>query len=117
MSNLYHTLAEVYDTIYQSFINYDEEYAYYSDKLRKYNSKSVIELGSGTGNLARRFIAGGFKYTGLDLNQAMLEIASKKNPGIEFIEADMRNFQLAEKRDACIIAGRSASYCLQITML
>ena len=96
--------------MYQTFINYDEEYAYYSNKLQKYNADSVIELGCGTGSLASRFTANGFDYTGLDLNKTMLDIAEKKNPGAKFIEADMRSFQLQEKKQACIIAGRSISY-------
>ena len=110
MNNLYKNFAEVYEMMYQAFINYDEEYAFYSGKLKKYKSKSLVEPGCGTGNLAIRFMAGGFKYTGLDLNKAMLAVAKRKNAEIEFIEADMRNFQLARKQDACIIAGRSSSY-------
>jgi SAM-dependent methyltransferase len=110
MNNLYTIHPDIYEMMYQTFINYDEEYAFYSGKLKKYNSKSVVEPGCGTGHLASRFIANGFEYTGLDLNKAMLDIAKRKNPGIEFIEADMRNFQLAAKKDACVIAGRSSSY-------
>jgi len=110
MNNLYKNFSEVYEMMYQTFINYDEEYDYYSGKLKKYNSSSVFELGCGTGNLAKRFIKNGFNYTGLDLNKAMLDIAEVKNPGFEFMVADMRNFQLPEKKQACIIAGRTTSY-------
>ena len=112
MNNLYTTHPDVYEMMYKTFINYDEEYSYYSDKLKKYNAGSVIELGCGTGSLAKRFIANGFDYTGLDLNKTMLDLASGKSPGVKFIEADMRNFQLQEKKQACIIAGRSISYLM-----
>ncbi len=98
--------------MYQTFINYDEEYAYYSDKLKKNNAGSVIELGCGTGSLASRFTANGFDYTGLDLNKTMLDIAERKSPGAKFIEADMKSFQLEQKKQACIIAGRSISYLM-----
>jgi SAM-dependent methyltransferase len=98
--------------MYQSFINYDEEYKYYSSKLEKYNARSLFELGCGTGSLANRFIKSGFRYTGLDLSKLMLEIADKKIPGADFVEGDMRNFQLQEKKQACIIAGRSISYLM-----
>ncbi len=110
MNNLYTNHSEIYEMMYQTFINYDEEYAYYSDKLKKYNAGSVIELGCGTGSLASRFTANGFDYTGLDLNKTMLDIAERKNPGAKFIEADMKSFQLQRKKQACIIAGRSISY-------
>src|SRR6266550_4021901 len=108
MSNLYNNLSEIYEMMYQTFINYDEEYRYYSDKLKKYNSKSVIELGSGTGNLGTGFIADGIDYTGVDMNSAMLEMAKKKNLKGIFREDDMRNFTLPERKDACIFAGRTS---------
>lgn len=112
MDTIYANHSEIYEMMYKTFINYDEEYKYYSNKLKKYNAESLIELGCGTGSLASRFIANGFKYTGIDLNKTMLAIAEKKNPGGEFIEADMRSFQLQEKKQACIIAGRSTSYLM-----
>jgi hypothetical protein len=43
MTKLYSNLSEIYEMMYQTFINYDEEYAYYSAKMKKYNSKSVVE--------------------------------------------------------------------------
>ncbi len=112
MNNLYITHSEIYEMMYQTFINYDEEYVYYSNKLTKYNAQSVFELGCGTGNLAQRFIENGFNYTGIDLNSSMLDIAKRKTPGAVFIEGDMRNFELPEKKQACIIPARTISYLM-----
>ncbi len=112
MNNLYTNHPGIYEMMYQTFINYDEEYAFYSQKLKKYNAESLIELGCGTGSLASRFIANRYEYTGIDLNRTMLDIAVKKNPGVAFLQADMRDFQLPEKKQACIIAGRSISYLM-----
>ena len=112
MNNIYITHSEIYEMMFQTFINYDEEYAYYSNKLKNYNAQSVFELGCGTGNLANRFLINGFNYTGLDLNKAMLDIAERKTPEAEFMEADMRNFSLPEKKQACIIAARTISYLM-----
>lgn len=110
MTNLYSNLSEIYEMMYQTFINYNEEYDYYSSKLKKYDAESVFELGCGTGNLASLFIANGFNYIGLDLNKALLDIAKRKNPGIEFIEVDIRNFKLPLQKQSCVIAGRTVSY-------
>lgn len=110
MSSLYNNLADVYEMMYRSFINYDEEFIFYSGKLKKYSCHSVTELGCGTGNLAEKFIADGFNYTGLDLSKSMLEIAAKKFPSGKFMEADMRNFNLPEKQDGCFFAGRTSAY-------
>jgi SAM-dependent methyltransferase len=112
MNNLYNSLSEVYEMMYHSFINYDKEYSYYRNKLIPFNSKSVLELGCGTGNLAQRFIGDGFDYTGIDLNRAMLRIAKEKNPEGHFIEADMRNFNLNKKSGACLFTGRTSAYLL-----
>jgi SAM-dependent methyltransferase len=110
MSNLYGNLSEVYEAMYQSFINYDKEFDFYSGLLRKYNCTSVLEIGCGTGNLASRFIKTDMKYTGLDMSEEMLAIAKKNNPHCQFMPGDMRNFQLPERNDAAIITGRTISY-------
>jgi SAM-dependent methyltransferase len=110
MSNLYGNLSEVYEAMYQSFINYDEEFSFYNDLLQKYNCKNVLEIGCGTGNLADRFVKGNIEYTGLDMSGDMLSIAKKNHTGCNFIQGDMRNFNLAKKTDAAIITGRTISY-------
>jgi SAM-dependent methyltransferase len=110
MSNLYTNLSAVYEAMYQSFINYEEEYLFYSGVLTKYNCPSLLEVGCGTGKLASRFIQNNFTYTGLDNSTDMLSIAQKNNPATIFINAAMQNFNLQTKVDACIITGRTISY-------
>ena len=113
MSNIYSSLSHLYEMMYQSFINYDEEYSYYSEILKNYNFNSIIELGCGTGSLASRFIKNGYNYSGLDVSDDMLGIARSKNHGSEFLSGDMTSFQLKDKKEACIIAGRTISYLLR----
>ena len=113
MSKLYTDLAEIYEAMYASFIDYKEEYNFYSQILRDYNKKSVLEIGSGTGNLSKLFTENGFKYLGLDRSVEMLEIAKKKNPSAVFIKGDMRNFELEEQTESALITGRSISYLLK----
>ncbi len=112
MNNLYTSLADVYDAIYQSFINYDEEFNFYYQILNNYSCKSVTELGCGTGNLSSHFISHQIKYTGIDQSEAMLEIARNKFPNCTFLQADMRNFHLTEKTESIILTGRTISYLL-----
>lgn len=113
MSKLYTELAEIYEKMYATFIDYKEEYLFYSRILKKYNKQSVLELGSGTGNLSRYFDENGFEYLGLDLNKEMIEIAKRKNPSCNFMEGDMRNFKLQHPMESIIITGRSISYLLK----
>ncbi len=112
MGALYKNLSSVYEAMYQSFINYKEEYIFYSGLLTKYHCQSLVEIGCGTGHLASRFITNKFAYTGLDLSSDMLDIARKNNPGAIFIKSKMQNFNLPAKADAGLITGRTISYLL-----
>jgi SAM-dependent methyltransferase len=112
MSNLYTNLSTVYEAMYQSFIDYEAEYVFYSDIMFSYHCKSVVEIGCGSGNLASRFVNNGFDYIGLDLSDDMLKMAKIKTASGVFIKADMRQFNLEAKLDACIITGRTISYLI-----
>ena len=110
MSSLYSTLAPVYEAMYQTFINYEEEYSFYANILRQHKKKSVTEIGSGTGNLAGYFNDTGFTYTGLDYSEDMIAIAQQKHPNARFVQGDMRNFQLEKLEQSMLITARSLSY-------
>jgi SAM-dependent methyltransferase len=120
---LYTQLAGVYDEIYQTLFDYDKEFATYAAFLSKYKAQSIVEIGCGTGHLAKRFMAHGFDYCGLDLNQEMLDIAAQNTQntdgtsrsnreGAYFQQADMRDFSLPKTYDAVLITGRTISYLL-----
>jgi SAM-dependent methyltransferase len=112
MSNLYKELAAVYEAMYQSFIDYQEEYILYRDVLEKYEKTEVLELGCGTGNLASYFIDNGFDYIGLDLSKEMLTLARTKTPAAHFMEGDMRSFKLEKAVQSVIITARTINYML-----
>ena len=110
-------LAVIFDRMYQNFINYREEYIFYSSLCKKYNAKKILEIGCGSGNLAENFSREFNSYTGLDLSEDMLKIAKNKFSNGHFIKADMRDFALPELVDAALITGRSISYLLTNTDL
>ena len=112
MNNLYADLAEVYAAMYRSFIDYEQEFAFYAGLLGQPEDYSVLEIGCGTGHLATRFAEAGFAYTGLDLSAGMLDIARRDYPAGVFVEADMRHFDLSQPVDAAIMTGRTISYLL-----
>lgn len=96
--------------MYQTFINYDDEFSFYSGLVRDYQCQSVLEAGCGTGRLAPGFAAVKVDYTGMDLSEAMLTLARRNNSGTDFIKGDMRNFRMLKPTQSCIITGRSISY-------
>ena len=112
MTKLYTTYAELYHKMYQSFIDYDAEYQFYKALLDQHDARSVLEVGCGTGQLARRFLIDGYNYTGIDVSMSMLEYACKELPSHLFHEMDMRNIDLSSTFDAVIITARSISYIL-----
>jgi SAM-dependent methyltransferase len=110
MSKLYTTLAEVYHEIYLSLFNYDEEFRFYDFQLQANQINSVLEIGCGTGNLAKRLVAANYHYLGIDLFQEMLDIAQLNAPNATFLQSDVRKFELPNKFDCALITGRSISY-------
>jgi len=112
MSSLYKELATVYDVMYQTFIDYEAEFSFYHDFIKKYDKQSVAEIGCGSGSLAKHFITNEIDYIGFDLSNEMIKIACKKNPNGNFIQADMRYFSLPKPVDSLIITGRTISYLI-----
>ncbi|CAM2891556.1 class I SAM-dependent DNA methyltransferase [Flavobacterium frigoris] len=111
MATLYDgKMATIYDAMYQTFVDYDEEYKFYNQLIHEYKCKTVLEIGSGTGNLAKRFQENHQDYIGLDYSTSMIAIAKERTKNCRFILGDMRDFNLEKKVDSIIITGRSTSY-------
>ncbi|WP_029269135.1 class I SAM-dependent methyltransferase [Flavobacterium sp. KJJ] len=113
MANLYDgKMAKIYDAMYQTFVNYDEEYTFYNKLVQENNAVSILEIGSGTGNLAKRFQENKQNYTGLDYSEDMISIARERNKECTFLQGDMREFKLSSSVDSILITGRSTSYLI-----
>ena len=107
MSKIYDDLAEVYEAMYYSFIDYKEEYEYYRQIIQQYHKNEVLEIGCGTGSLAKYYLENEFSYQGLDISSQMIAIAQRKNPKGHFIEGNMCDFQLPAPTESAIITGLS----------
>lgn len=113
MASLYNDkMATIYDAMYQTFVDYDDEYQFYNTLIQENGCKSILEIGSGTGNLAHRFQENNQDYQGLDYSKSMIEIAKERNKNCLFIHGDMRDFTLEKLVDAILITGRSTSYLI-----
>ncbi|AUC81323.1 class I SAM-dependent methyltransferase [Lacinutrix sp. Bg11-31] len=113
MQSLYSNGFEaIYDEMHQTFIDYNEEYHFYNNILSKYNKKEVLEIGSGTGNLANHFIKNDFNYLGIDYSQDMVNLAKSKLNKDCFLQGNMCSFNLKKTVESIIITGRTSSYLL-----
>ena len=113
MTQLYSTLAEIYHEMYQHVFDYDKEFNFYDSILKTNNCHAILEIGCGSGMLARRFIDNGYDYLGLDLFDEMLNIARCEVKSDRFIQCDMRNVSFDQQFEAVMITGRSLAYVIE----
>jgi len=77
----------------------------------------ILEIGCGTGRVALKLAQEGANILGLDLSPAMLAVARQKSQGlsnIDWIEADMQDFDLGKRFDLIIIPGHSFQFMLTV---
>jgi SAM-dependent methyltransferase len=110
MTQLYSLLAGIYHDMYQHVFDYDKEYHFYDSILKKNNCKRILEIGCGTGMLARRFLKNGYEYIGVDLYNEMLDIARAEVKTGTFLQSDMRRLPFNPQFDSVLITGRSLAY-------
>jgi len=112
MTQLYSTLAEIYHEMYQHVFDYEKEFHFYDTILKTNDCHTILEVGCGSGMLARRFLTDGYDYLGLDLYNEMLDIARREVLSDRFIQCDMRNLSFDQQFDAILITGRSIAYVI-----
>lgn len=103
--------AEYYDLLYKDK-DYQAETDYIDANLKKYasNTKNIIELGCGTGIHAQLLAQKGYKITGIDISQSMIDEAKNRNPELEFICDDLQTFSLNQKADTILALFHVISY-------
>lgn len=107
----YDTFAPFYDLEYG---HKENDLDFYLDLAEEFNDP-ILEIGVGTGRVALDLAYEGFQVTGIDNSQKMLNIAQdnletlpqEKRSLIEFIQADMRNFDMNTRFPLCIIPFRA----------
>ncbi len=100
----------IYYDIAFSFRDIKKEVDFIEKCVRKFSKikvKNILEIGCGNSPYLEELHKRGYKFTGLDLSQEMLEFtkkkACKKNIPVELIKADMRNFHLKKKYDLAFV--------------
>lgn len=104
--------AEYYDLLYSTIRDHAAEAAAIATLLRDLHPacRTVLDVGCGTGEHARRLTDAGFLVDGLDLDPAFVRLAQQKCPGGRFVEADMGDFDLDRRYDAVICLFSSIGY-------
>ena len=74
-----------------SFEGYEDVLAETVVQARVVPGMRVLDLGTGTGNLAARFLSAGCDIWGMDFSEGMLAKAREKLPGLHPVLADLRD--------------------------
>jgi SAM-dependent methyltransferase len=104
--------AELYDYTVQ---DWPGEIAFYRGLAR--TASRLLEVGCGTGRVTLQLARRGLDVVGLDASPHMLEIAKRKGdglPGLGWLQADMRSFELGQQFDLVIVPGHSFQFMLTI---
>jgi SAM-dependent methyltransferase len=95
------------DKDYNAEVNYVD----YLIKTYKANSKSILELGAGTGKHAFLLADKGYDILGLERSADMVAIANKEqNPHVKFVVADITDFKLDKSFDVATSLFHVISY-------
>jgi SAM-dependent methyltransferase len=72
-------------------------------ELAEREAGPILDLGAGTGRVARNLSAGGNEVVALDLDPVLLSALSERDPGVSTVVADARSFDL-DRRFGLILA-------------
>lgn len=112
----YKDFARVYDE-FMDQTPYDEWLLNILNVFKKYNIKEnaqVLDLGCGTGKMARRLKKAGYQVTAVDNSMDMLEVAaSEEDDGILYVLQDMVSLELPDQMDAVVSICDCMNYILE----
>jgi SAM-dependent methyltransferase len=110
--------ADQYDQLYTEK-NYNSECDLVEEAFRLLTSKApttLLDVGCGTGGHAIELASRGYEVTGIDLSQAMLDLAVGKAAALSdnnrpaFLQGDARDFNTGQSYDAAIMMFAVVGY-------
>jgi 2-polyprenyl-3-methyl-5-hydroxy-6-metoxy-1,4-benzoquinol methylase len=119
MENAYNkSYAPYYDIFYKDK-NYNKECIYINDMLKAFSNKkinSILDIGCGTGEHSLNLTNAGYKLTGIDLSEAMINIAREKSKvkkkDIDFHVSSMQDINFTNHWDAVICMFCAINYLI-----
>jgi SAM-dependent methyltransferase len=81
-------------------------------RQRNPGARTLLDVACGTGANLPRF-AESFEVMGLDASEHMVRLAQERCPEVEFVTADMRNFDLGRRFDAIVSLFSGVGYLVE----
>ena len=101
-----------YDERWQDLVDSGQNIHGEADFISGLKPSSVLDAGCGTGRVAIELIRRGIDCVGVDLDREMLAAASQKAPTIDWVEADLKDFNLERTFDIAVLAGNVMIFVL-----
>lgn len=108
----YDVYAAFYDTVEGDQPRRRAAYLRSLIKRHAPRTRTVLELACGTGSILKELWTH-YEVTGVDLSEAMLEVAAEKVPGVPLFRADMTKVELGERFDAVLCVYDSINHLLR----
>ena len=89
---------DIYATMGKDYVAETDRLHQFIQKYKGTHGSALLDVACGTGTHAG-ILSKYYEVLGTDLNMDMLKVARRKDPGIRFIQADMRDFDLARQFD------------------
>jgi SAM-dependent methyltransferase len=112
MAAPYHASARVYDLLYDAMGRDTAAEAADLDALvqqHRPGAATLLDVACGTGSHLAH-LAERYDVAGVDVEPAMLAEARRRLPGVEFVEGDMRSFDVGRRFDAVVCLFSSVGY-------
>lgn len=108
MMEVFKDYGKYYDILYQDK-DYEKECDFIEEIFKRYSQKpieTILDVGCGTGGHAIPLAKRGYRVSGFDASEIMIQRAKEKSKSeglkIEFEVADICDFNMNRKFDACI---------------
>lgn len=104
--------SEYYDLLYRDK-DYKSESQYVINKIKQFSpeSRMILELGCGSGSHAQFLCEAGFKVTGVERSEEMVDAAKSKHiPGFNPLIGNISTYRLTQKFDVAISLFHVISY-------
>lgn len=114
---LFNKIAYYYDKLMKN-IDYEGWVDYFIKLCELFNvfPEKILDVACGTGNPTKYLVERGYRVTGIDHSEKMLEVAKskfKKEENVKFLKMDMRSIKLDERFDAAFSFFDSMNYLLE----
>lgn len=97
--------GDAYDVTYERRAAKGQNVHGEADFVQRFEPKSVLDAGCGTGRVGRELARRGIEVVGVDIDGDMLDTARRKAPEVEWVLGDLATVEVGRTFDAIVMAG------------